>query len=333
MALYEVRVLQEFSLDSGFVSVLGCTEWEGRLGYVMEYVPFTVRDLFKSDLFVTNNMEHNEVVQIISKVSSYIFDMIDKLHQKEYRQGDWSAGNILVKVRDSVLGMNKRTLKGTRVTSNDIIGLKMGDVGLGLSGTHIHGTRFTKASDSFPIEPYGPMGVKDGTPPPTSNTYHFGHLAEWHQGLMLVVLMLVNACLPGTDRLHLGAPKTKIMVKKLLRGLGEGWCVQSAKKHRDRADIPDWLGYLLSHDCSQVGCVPKRVAKQHFVCNAMRGWRTNEIIKNIGIRFMGKIKEQIKNTDDERKNGRQINGRGNKMNRAMDFVQAFNIMAKTQTKL
>jgi hypothetical protein len=293
----------------------------------MEYVPFTVRDLFRSELFVTNNTEPNEVVQIVFKVSSYIFDTIDKLHQKGYRQGDWSAGNILVEVGDSVLGTDKRTLKGTRVTSKDIIGLKMGDVGLGLSGTHIHGTRFTKSSDSFPIEPYGPMGVKDGTPPPTSiNTYHFGHLAEWHQGLMLVVLMLVNACLPDTDRLHLGEPNTETMVKKLLRGLGEGWCgVQSADKHHD------WLGYLLSHDCSQVGCVPKRAAKPHFVCNAMRRWRKNEIIKNIGMRFMEKIKQQIYYTDDERKKGRQHNARQKNNNKAMDFKQIFNIVAHRHT--
>ena len=209
--------MKAFENYDDFVSILGWTSVQGKLGFVMERVQVPLREIFHTTLF-HSAYEHLqpedqlEVQSIVSKVSSFTHRVVEKLHMKGFNHCDFSAGNIM-------LNMSCKELRGVRVTSEDILNLKTIDVGLGLSGDHTQGTRFTKCSDAFPIEPYGPLD--QGNEVTVSNNFHFKDLTDWHQAQMLTVLMLVNAGLPQ-GRLKLGVDKIGRAVKKLLQGLGRG---------------------------------------------------------------------------------------------------------------
>jgi len=314
MALYEVRLLQHFADDPDFVCVLGCcnVSWTDpagknsfvkRLGFVMEHLQFTLGGLVRSPLFhaqrhtALDRASHGLLLELlIVKAAEFLLRVIPKMHAAGFAHGDFSSGNVCVVFLDKA-GINIRTVpwKDIRtvqgVTANDIA-FKVIDPGMGgRDRPEGIGTPFTKVTDSFPIVPYGPMKMNSGSCQNFSTQavrgeHTFTRLTDWHQALMLLALMLVNAGLDGDKRLSMADDGFKEKVKAVLRGLGQNWC-----KRRETRPI-GWLDLLMNHDCRS--CHPNAVVEE--LCTPLRSWQGNRRIIELGEKFMEKIEVELGET-------------------------------------
>jgi hypothetical protein len=317
MLVYEVRVLEHFADDRDFVSVLGCcnvlsrsdptdpSSKEKRLGFVMEHLQYTLGSLLRSSLFYDQRhfelfkKDRKLLLEVIVKGAEFLLRVIPKMHAATFAHGDFSAGNVCVVFVDTETGkiahQPYQDLRTVRVTASQIA-FKVIDPGMGGRGDKPEdiGTAFTKVTDSFPDVPYGPVEptqVTGRAVPRKKDT--FTRLTDWHQALMLLALMLVNAGYEGGTRLSMADPKEREKVQGVLQGLGETWCRTRAHGGSKKNG---WLDLLMTHECKR-DHNGKSFSK---LCRALRSWQTNDIVKKLGKKFMKHIEVELEATVGER---------------------------------